>query len=376
MNKPVQPIVEFKQDLRGLSERSELVLPSNVSPEAFNNAAIVAVQDNPGLLSADRASLFKSLRRAAAQGLVPDGREGALVTFKTKDKASGQYINAVQWMPMVFGLIKMARRSGTIKDIRAHIVYQAEMDQGRFEYVVGDKEELTHHPMLTGDRGDPVAAYAIATMSDGLLVREFMTADEIDTVRRAGSSQRLWKNKKPVGVSDEPIGIWKDWSSEMWKKTVIRRLSKRLDLSAEDVRRIVEEQEFDHMRDVTPKTSAFAAAAKAAVEDRRKNTVDHDRDIDADMTKSAQDPEPHSGKEQSGTVGGEEPSDAGTTDGADTIDTDSEAYQLGFEAGHDGFPARDESPLKDRPADHDQWLAGYDAGAAEKAKDTKQNEDA
>ena len=254
-------LVQFKQDLGQLIDKRELALPSNVSVEAFRNAAVVAAQDNPKVLDCDRESIFKSIRTLAAAGLVPDGREAALVPFFTKDEG-----RKCQAMPMVFGLIKMVRRSGEVSDIRAHIVYQKEVDQGLFEYVIGDHESLTHKPILFGDRGEPVAAYAIATLKDGNIVREFMSAEEIDKVRRSGSSQRVRKNGKSV-VSDVPIGIWKDWASEMWRKSAIRRLSKRLDMSSEDMRRMMVEQDFDHMRDVTPpapEKGGFIAKAEAA----------------------------------------------------------------------------------------------------------------
>ena len=244
--------VMFKDTLGKMLTGGDIVLPDNVSQDAFRNAAIVAIQDNPQLLDADQQSLFKSVRRAASCGLVPDGREGALVVFKTKDKDGG-WKNAVQFMPMVFGLMKMARRSGTIREIRAHIVYQNEVDQGRFTYIVGDAERLEHLPILFGEKGAPVAAYAIATMMDGSIIREFMSAEEIDTVRRAGSSQRIYQKGAAPKVSDTPIGIWADWWAEMWKKTVIRRITKRLDLSADDVRRIQEDDDFAGLRDVSPR---------------------------------------------------------------------------------------------------------------------------
>jgi len=271
----VNPIIAFKRNFTKLLDDGEFALPSNVKPEAFKNAAMVAVQDDPTILRADQPSLFKSLRRAAASGLVPDGREGALVKFRSYDKKTRQSTDVVQFMPMVFGLIKMVRRSGTVTDIRAHIVYQKEIDAGQFDYVVGDEEKLTHKPILFGDRGDPVACYAIAKLTDGTIVREFMSAMGIDTVRRAGASQKIYAKGEKPKVSDTPLGIWKDWWAEMWKKTVIRRLCKRLDMSADDVRRVMEDQEFDEMRDVTPKAGGFAAKAQAAREPAQETQEDH-----------------------------------------------------------------------------------------------------
>jgi recombination protein RecT len=236
--KPQPPIVRFKNDLNRLVEAKELALPSNVSPEAFRNAAIVAVQDNSQILSCNPESIFKSIRKLAAAGLVPDGKEAALVPFK----------NSCTAIPMVSGLVKMARRSGDVKDIRAHLVYQNEVDQGRFTYIVGDEERLEHDPILFAERGDLVGTYAIAKLKDGTLVREFMSMDDVERIRKAAASQRPTQYDK----TDGPKGIWKEHFGEMVKKTVIRRLVKRLDLSAEDMRHITMDDEPREIRDVSP----------------------------------------------------------------------------------------------------------------------------
>lgn len=227
--KRTPPIVQFKHDLSRLVEAKELALPSNVSAEAFRNAAIVAAQDNPQILQCSAETVFKSIRKLAAAGLVPDGREAALVPFKGSCTA----------IPMVFGLIKMARRSGDVRDIRAHTIYEKD----EFEYVVGDEERLTHKPVLFGDKGDPIAYYAIAILKDGTIVRTFMDTAEVERIRRGAASQ---------GGSAQPKGIWLNHYEQMAHKTVIRRLVKRLDLSAEDMRHITMDDDSPVMRDVTP----------------------------------------------------------------------------------------------------------------------------
>lgn len=333
-------IVEFKGNLDRLINAEELALPDNVSTKAFRNAAIVAVQDTPKILHCDNASVMKSLRTLAAAGLVPDGREAALVPFKTKD--GDNWVDKCQAMPMVFGLIKMVRRSGEITDIRAHIVYQNEVDTGAFSYVVGDEEALTHKPILFGDRGDPVAAYAIAKMKDGTIIREFMTAQEIDTVRRSSAAQRVYEKGKKPTVSDTPIGIWKDWWAQMWEKTVIRRLCKRLDMSSEDMRRVMVEQDNlpTEPKDITPEENPLAAKAKAARE-------------------AAKEPEQE---------------EAPTEDG-DTIEGTAEHWTVGIDTGP-GFPGSDDFTEGEKAAragmkremcphekDHGKaadWLSGFD----------------
>jgi recombination protein RecT len=273
------PLVTFKSNLKALEDRKELALPSNVSVEAFKNAAIVAVQDNPAILNCNEASVMKAIRTIAAAGLVPDGREAAIVPFKGQAQA----------MPMVFGLIKSARRSGDVTDIRAHIVYQNELDQGRFDYVVGDAESLVHKPLLFGDKGDAVAAYAIAKLKDGTIVREFMDKEQVEKVRKSSPQQRGKAN---------PSGIWQDWTEEMWKKTVIRRLCKRLDLSAEDVRRVNVEQDAPQFKDVTPEPEkprmnlAQQLAAQLEQDEQPEPEPEQDQDQDPDTIDAEVIPEP------------------------------------------------------------------------------------
>lgn len=331
--KKQHPIAVFKGNMEKMIGEKEFALPSNVTPEAFKNAAMVAVQDAPDILNCDQHSVFRSLRRLAAAGLVPDGRESALVTFNQK-KREGGYEKVCQAMPMVFGLIKMARRSGEISDIRAHIVYQNEVDQGKFTYVVGDTEKLDHEPIVFGDKGAPVAVYAIARMKDGTVVREIMGADEVDKVRRAGSSQRV----KGGGVSDKPIGIWDQWWTEMWKKTAIRRLCKRLDLSSEDMRRVMVEPDLDEaMRDVTPKEERKPSRVQQKFQEARG-------EIDTQDEQAEDQPTDHE--------------DDGTIEGT-AIDTDSEDYLDGMVAFEDG-KGRASCPIQDDAKALANWMAGYD----------------
>lgn len=333
----VAPIVRFKQDLGRLVDAKELALPSNVSVENFRNAAIVAVQDNPQILNCQPETIFRSIRRLAAAGLVPDGREAALVPFNGSCTA----------IPMVSGLIKMARRSGDVKDVRAHLVYQNEIDQNRFTYVVGDEERLEHDPILFWERGDCVGTYAIAKLKDGTLVREFMSISDVERIRKGAASQR---------GSTGPKGIWKDHYDEMVKKTVIRRLMKRLDLSAEDMRHIKMDDDAAPVRDVTPaqepqqRQNLFQRAFKGETQD-----------VDPEPVQDAGD-----------TIDGEIVDDTAKhwTENVDT--SDAAPMDAGFDDGVKAF--REGIDRTDCPfTDHREaapWLAGWDQARAFAEKET------
>jgi recombination protein RecT len=230
--------VQIAQQLEKMKPQLGAVLPTHIKVDQFNRVVMTAINLNPQLVAADRRSLFNSCNRCAADGLLPDGREAALVTFG----------NQVQYMPMVFGIIKKLRNSGEIASVTARLVYEKELAEARFRFVIEDgQERLQHEPMLTGERGKPALVYATAKFKDGTVQNEVMTVADVEKVRNSSRA----KNSGP----------WTQWWDEMARKTVIRRLSKYLPLSAED-HRIMQDQaedtEFSEM-----KRGAIAAAPQS-----------------------------------------------------------------------------------------------------------------
>ena len=204
MSQAVTVIDQVRTQLTAMTPQFAAALPKHVDPARFVRVVMTAVQTTPALLDADRRTLFAAATKAAQQGLLPDGREGAIVTFK----------NQAQWMPMVAGIMKLVRNSGEISTWSVQAVY--ENDQ--FDYELGDDERIKHKPSLT-TRGKIIGAYSIVTMKDGEKSREFMGVEEINAIRarsRSGGS-----------------GPWVSDFSEMAKKTVVRRHSKRLPMSTD-----------------------------------------------------------------------------------------------------------------------------------------------
>lgn len=232
----VHPVVRFKQDLDKLQTAGELALPDSVPFKAFKNAAVVAVTDNPGILSCKPQSVFKAVRTLAGAGLVPDGREAAIVPFKGEAQA----------MPMVAGLVKVARNTGKVASLWAEVVYDGET----LEVWVEDGERKWNHVNEDGSRLDAMersgeirGAYAVAKLVDGTVEFQPMSRAEIEKRRKASANQR----------SENPTGIWEKWYDQMALKTVIRNLCKRLPMSTEDMDRImVEQDQSEPIRDVTP----------------------------------------------------------------------------------------------------------------------------
>jgi recombination protein RecT len=209
MSNEITPFEAMRGTLIKMQTEFQAALPPQINVDKFIRTTLTAIQMNPDLLEADRRSLLGTCMKAAQDGLLLDGREAAPVIFNTKDGKK------VQYMPMIGGILKKIRNSGELASISAQVAYSADF----FEYELGDEEKITHKPFMGLERGTPIAVYAVAKTKDGAIYREVMSVSDVEKVR---ASSRAGK-----------FGAWVDWWDEMARKTVIRRLSKRLPTSAD-----------------------------------------------------------------------------------------------------------------------------------------------
>ena len=240
---PIDDTNPYKGLERSLSTRIaglKDALPRHIDPAKFQRTVMTAAQSNPDLLTADRASLITSCMKCAQDGLLPDGREAALVIYSTRKKDGNQWVSVktVQYLPMVYGLRKKILQSGEISTLETSVVYRAEVESGAFIFEAGTEAMLRHRPMLDLDDDQItddciVAAYSVATMKDGSKSFEVMRRSEINKVRQASQTGALGKTKYQSNEVIPPKGPWVDWFSEMARKTVMRRHSKTLPMSGD-----------------------------------------------------------------------------------------------------------------------------------------------
>ena len=185
----------------------EPVVDAGFNKDRFAKMTLITLADNPSLAKASKNSLYKELVQLARAGLVPDGKEAALVPFFNKQKKMYE----ATAMPMVAGLIKNARKSGEVKSLGAFLVHKND------DFVIerdSEGQRFSHKPVNFGDRGELVGVYAVAYLENGMTELETMTMDElaaVESASRAGNSP--WKGK---------------FRTEMMRKSVLRRLLKRL----------------------------------------------------------------------------------------------------------------------------------------------------
>jgi recombination protein RecT len=257
------PLVVLRKQLEQRADEFQMVLPSHITPAKLQRTILTAAQANPDLLACDRRSFLTSCMKAAQDGLLPDGREAAIVPFKTRVKDAGGRWNEVrlaQYMPMVFGLRKKILQSGEIADLFAAVVYRQEIERNLFHYEEGSERILRHRPILDPDfapTDDDIAlVYSVATFADGSKSFEVMRRVDINRVRQASQTGATTDAK---GEPREAKGPWRDWFPEMAKKTVIRRHSKSLPQSGD----ILLDVEADDMK--------LAAKSAAALLDSRRS---------------------------------------------------------------------------------------------------------
>jgi len=191
-------ITSRKNHIKGL-------LPKHMDAGRLARLALLAIRKTPRLLNCSPESLVGAVIQAAQLGLEPDGTLGQayLVPYKTECTLQVGYR----------GMIELARRSGKVEKIAAHVVYEGD----EFLCSFGLDEKLHHVPKIVGKRGNPIAVYAIATLQDGGHIYDVLTLQEVEKARSSAMSSNIWNQ------------YW----DEMAKKTAVRRLFKYLPISIE-----------------------------------------------------------------------------------------------------------------------------------------------
>ncbi len=246
------------------------VAPKHLTADRLVKIALSATSRNPDLLACSPASVLRAVMQGAEMGLEVGGMlgEAYLVPFKNKHTKA---IEAT-FIPGYRGLLKLARNSGLLKTVEAHVVYEQDV----FELEFGLTPRLVHKPCMKGERGAVVCAYAIAHFKDGGHQMDVMTVAELDAIKK-----RSQASDSGPWVTDEP---------EMQKKTVVRRLSKYLPLSPELAAAVAHDEAVDSGELQTIDVSLIEDSAPAPAEltepksnvSSLKNKVAAQTKVDAD----------------------------------------------------------------------------------------------
>jgi recombination protein RecT len=201
--------IAFKKESRFMQALTQALpqAPVVLAP-ALVRQAITIIKGSEVLQKCSEFSLFNSIAEVAQAGLSLDLHLGQCYLVPFAGIATVIYGYR--------GLIELARRSGDVNEIVGEIRYEKD----KFSISLGSNRQLVHVPadLPASKRGVRLGAYAIADMARSRPVFEYMTADEIErikgaVIKRAKGKQTVWETEN---------------ENEMWRKTPIRRLAKRL----------------------------------------------------------------------------------------------------------------------------------------------------
>lgn len=225
----LKPQDEVRAGLAKLAPQLKIALPSSIPVEKFMRVAQTAISMNPSLLKADRQSLYSACMILAQRSILPDNREGSLVCFGDK----------VTPMIMIAGTMKLLRNSGELATIVAEPVYENDY----FKYWIDSNgQNLEHKPLMFGERGKQIGIYAFAKTKSNEIYIEVMSISDIDAIKRTSRS------------ANNDSSPWKSFPIEMQKKSIIRRLAKRLPSSTD----------LDEIHDIEDKTFGLQSEASQA----------------------------------------------------------------------------------------------------------------
>lgn len=209
LSTPRTPAQELVAQVRGEQFRQQvaMALPPSVTPERFLRVATTALLANPDIAKLDHTSVLRAMIQSASMGLIPDGKQAAITPRK------GQAV----LVPMIQGFRDIAADHGWT--LRTAVVYS----EDEFEHAVVDGEEqINHRPVRPGaERGELIAAYAIAKHRDGRRMQVVLHPADIALRRESASTKQVW---------DGPH------TAAMWEKSAGRDLFGQLGLAESDER--------------------------------------------------------------------------------------------------------------------------------------------
>ena len=261
-----------RQAIEAQSSAFRAVLPAHVDPDRFSRITLTAIKSTPDLMRCfateqGKTSVLVAAMQAAVIGLEPNTPTQDAWLLPRRNKGTWE----AQLMIGYRGLLKLARRSGTIETIYAEVVREGD----DFTWSRGlDRDVLEHTP---GDgTGELTHAYAVARYKAGGYSFMVLNRAQVESRRALSDSFK---------ASNNSYSPWIKWPEAMWRKTAIRSLIPFLDLSP-DVENAVHMDEkpltFDDEAGVIDVATAFGELAAGDDRDSGDTGDDPPADVDPD----------------------------------------------------------------------------------------------
>lgn len=189
-------------------ESIEVALPKDFNKQRFVQNTLALIHDNPYLKNYPQSEMMNGLVKGATLGLDFFNKECHLVPY-------GKTLN---YQTDYRGAKKLAKKHSVrpIKDIYAKLVREGD----EFEETITNGEQGINFKPKAFNDGKIIGAFAVCLFVDGGMVCDTMSIADLENTRKSSKA------------SNSPA--WRNFTGEMYKKTVLHRLCKHIELDFEN----------------------------------------------------------------------------------------------------------------------------------------------
>ena len=221
-------------------------LPKDFNKARFVQNALALVNENPNIAKYGQQKIMAGLLKGAYLGL----------DFYSKECYLVPYGNDLNYQTDYRGAKKLAKKYSIrpIKDIYAKLVHEGDLFE---EKIIGGEQSFDFKPKPFND-GKIIGAFAVVLYMDGGMAYDTMSLADLENTRKASKA------------SNSPA--WKNFTGEMYKKTVLHRLCKHIELDFENP---TQQNMFLYGRDIETDQQKIAENEIA----ENANSVDFPEDV-------------------------------------------------------------------------------------------------
>lgn len=222
-------LAKISENLKTMLEKKQSALPSNFNETRFMQNCLTVLSETKDIQKYEPRSVARTMLKGAFLGL----------DFFNGECYAIPYGNELTFQSDYKGEIKVCKRWSTkpISDIYAKVVRKGD----NFEaFVRNGKQTVNFSPVNFSDE-EVEGVFAVVYFQDGSMVYDTMSLKEIEHIKNTYS-----KTDKNGNYSK----AWRNSPEEMYKKTVIRRLCKMIDLDFDNTD---QREAFNAGADIDPK---------------------------------------------------------------------------------------------------------------------------
>ena len=232
-----QNLATVQKKLQSVAERGKsIVLMQHaqisqwgIDPGVFADSLVNAVMANPAIANCEPDTVFKAVRKAVNDGIVPNGRDGVLIPKRNGD---------CTYLPMKEGLARAFTQSTGGKLFSGYIQENDEI----LELDLGTDPVIRVRPALL-EPGEVIAAWAMIEMPDGTRYARLLNKQQLTKARNASAAKD---------------GPWSVWYERMAEKSAAKSV-----LNAN--RHLIPTQYQQRFSGILDEDSEFAAPVVSAI---------------------------------------------------------------------------------------------------------------